>query len=67
VVATFLAGIAWMLAMTKFEVSYAYPFMSLNYVLVFVASVLLFQEAFTGAKLAGTAFVVAGILIMARG
>jgi drug/metabolite transporter (DMT)-like permease len=67
VAATFLAGVAWMLAMTKFEVSYAYPFMSLNYVLVLAASALLFQEALTGTKLAGTVLVVAGIVVIARG
>jgi drug/metabolite transporter (DMT)-like permease len=67
IVATFLAGIAWMLAMAKFEVSYAFPFMSLNYVLVLAASVLLFQETFTGTKLAGTALIIAGIVVLARG
>lgn len=67
IVATFLAGVAWMLAMSKFEVSYAYPFMSLNYILVLAASVLLFQESFTGTKLAGTALVIAGIVVLARG
>ena len=39
--------------MTKFEISYAYPFMSLSFVLVFGLSIFLFQESVTFAKVAG--------------
>lgn len=67
IVSTFFAGVSWMLAMTKFEVSYAFPYVSLNYVLVLFASVLLFHESITGAKLAGTVLVVAGLFVIARG
>lgn len=67
VVATFLAGISWMLAMTKFEISYAYPFVSLNYILVLVAGFLLFNESITVTKLAGSALVVLGIIVIAKG
>lgn len=67
VVATFFAGISWMLAMTKFEVSYAFPFASLNYVLILAASVFLFNETITSAKVLGTLIVVVGIMVMAKG
>ncbi len=30
IVATLLAGVSWMLAMTRFEISYAYPFVRLG-------------------------------------
>lgn len=33
--------------MTKLELNYAYPFMSLAYVLVFIMSVILLQESIT--------------------
>lgn len=67
IVATFLAGVSWMLAMTKFEISYAYPFVSLNYILVLAAGFLLFQEAMSMTKLAGSALVILGIIVIARG
>lgn len=67
IVATFFAGISWMLAMTRFEVSYAFPFVSLNYVLILVASIFLFNESFTLSKFIGTVIVVLGVVVIARG
>ena len=40
-VAAFLASLALMAALTKFEISYAYPFMSLSFVFVFFLGVIL--------------------------
>jgi multidrug transporter EmrE-like cation transporter len=67
IVATFLAGVSWMLAMTRFEVSYAFPFVSINYILVLIASIYLFNESLTITKLTGTLIVALGIIIIARG
>lgn len=67
IVATFLAGVSWMLAMTRFEISYAYPFVSLNYIIVLIASILLFNESISLAKVVGTALVIAGVIVIARG
>lgn len=64
-VATFLGGVSWMLAMAKFEISYAYPFASLNYVLVLVAGFLLFHETVTVEKIVGCTMVILGIMIVA--
>lgn len=67
IIATFFAGVSWMLAMTKFEVSYAFPFVSLNYILILVASVLLFNESFTITKFVGSTIVMVGIIVLAKG
>lgn len=67
IVATFLAGVSWLLAMTKFEISYAYPFVSLNYILVLAAGFLLFQESLSFTKIAGSALVILGIIVITRG
>ena len=64
--AAFIASFFWMAAMTKFDISYAYPFMSSAFVLVFVLSVFLFQEAITWQKVVGLLFIVAGIIITSR-
>lgn len=67
ILATFFAGVSWMLAMTKFEISYAYPFVSLNYILVLSAGFFLFQETVSITKLAGSVLVLLGIAIIAKG
>ena len=67
ILATFFAGVLWLLAMTRFELSYAYPFMSLNYVLVVGASVLLFSESLSAPKLIGTALVIVGVVVISQG
>src|SRR5712691_3684711 len=40
-IAAFVAGLFWMSAMTRLELSYAYPFMSLAFVFVLILSVTL--------------------------
>jgi multidrug transporter EmrE-like cation transporter len=67
IIATFFAGISWMLAMTRFELSYAYPWISLNFVLVLVAGVLIFGESLSMAKVAGTVLIIGGVILLARG
>jgi multidrug transporter EmrE-like cation transporter len=66
IVATLFAGISWMLTMSRFEISYAYPWVSLNFVLMLLLGVLLFEESLSFAKVLGTLLVVAGIVVIAR-
>jgi len=66
VAATFLAGVSWMLALTKFQLSYAYPFTSLVYMLVLLSGVLLFNDSTSPGRLLGTAVVMVGVLIIAN-
>ena len=65
--AAFLASLAWMAAMTKFELSYAYPFMSLNFVIVLLLSGYLLNEPFTLQKTVGVTLIVLGTMVAARG
>ena len=67
IIATFFAGVSWMLAMTRFEISYAFPFVSLNYILVLLAGYMIFGETFSVVKLMGTALVVLGLLVIVKG
>lgn len=67
VIATFVGGLCWMVAMTKVELSYAYPFIGLVFVLILVSSSVLFHEAITPAKVIGVLLVIAGILVVGRG
>jgi multidrug transporter EmrE-like cation transporter len=65
-VAAFLASMAWMAAMTRFDLGYAYPFMSLAFVLVMIFGVAFLGEAASLRKLIGTLMVIAGLIVIAR-
>ncbi len=62
----FVASVFWMLAMTKFEITEAYPFMSLSPALVFLLGVFLLNETFTMGKLVGLIFIMIGIIITVK-
>ncbi|MBY0434045.1 MAG: EamA family transporter, partial [Cyclobacteriaceae bacterium] len=51
--AAFAASLTWMAALTKFELSTAYPYMSLSFIVVFLFSYWLLGETFTLYKLGG--------------
>ena len=65
--AGFGALLCWLAAMTKFELSYAYPFMSLAFVFVLGLSVVLFHEALTLPKVVGVVLVIVGLAVASRG
>jgi len=61
--AAFLAFLCWVAAMTKFELSYAYPFTSLAFLLVLMLSGAFLHEPITVPKLLGTALIMIGIVV----
>ncbi|TFW16028.1 EamA family transporter [Duganella callida] len=65
--AAFLASVSWMGAMSKFELSHAYPFMALNFVIVLLLSAWLFNEPLSVARMAGVALICIGTVIAAQG
>lgn len=65
-VSAFIAALAWMAALTRFDLSYAYPFMSISFFLVMILSTLLFQEPITFNKMVGMLLVIGGIIIGSR-
>jgi uncharacterized membrane protein len=62
----FIAAMAWMAAMTHFALSYAYPFMSLAFILVMLFSIAFLREPLTLRTTAGTLLVMAGLALIAR-
>ncbi len=65
--AALLASVTWMAAMTKLQLSHAYPFMSLAFVLVILLSNIFFGEQITTPKVAGVMLVVLGLAIGSQG
>lgn len=65
--AAVLAALSWMVAMTKLQLSHAYPFVSLSFVLVLLLSWMLFQEPLTWQKVVGVALIVCGVIVSSQG
>ncbi|MCT1539290.1 MULTISPECIES: EamA family transporter [Lysinibacillus] len=62
----FVASLFWMAAMTKFELSYAYPFTSLSFVLVFIISIFIFGEGISLGKVVGLLLIIAGVIVTSK-
>lgn len=62
--AAFLASFCWAAVLTKFELSYAYPFTALSLVLVFLSGIFVFGEGINLYKIIGMFLIVAGILVL---
>jgi len=61
-----IAAVAWMAALSVYDLSVAYPFMSLSFVLVAMGSAIWLGEAFTVGKLVALAFIAVGLIIGSR-
>ena len=64
---TLLAGVTWMIAMTKFEISYAYPFTLLGLVFVTIFSIVFFGENFNLYKIGGIILILFGVVLISKG
>jgi len=65
--AAFLASVTWMGAMSKFQLSHAYPFMSLNFVIVLLLGAWLFNEPLSMTRVIGVALICLGTVVASQG
>ena len=56
----------WLAALSRVDLSYAYPFASLSYVVMLAAAWLLFSENITPIRLLGTLIVGLGVILISR-
>lgn len=56
----------WLTALSRIDLSLAYPFAGLNYVLILLASHLLFGEALSPLRVAGVLLIALGVSLIAR-
>ena len=59
--------IVWSLALTHFDLSYAYPFLSISYLTIMVAGKFIFHEHFGKNKIMGLCFIVSGTIVLFLG
>lgn len=62
----FLAGFSWIAAMSRLQLSVAYPFTSLAFILVVVLSASFLHETIKPMQLGGIGLVIFGLIIIAR-
>ena len=58
--------VVWILALSRVDVTIAYPMLSIGYVVSAVAAWLLFGEALTPGRLTGMGIIIVGVCILAR-
>lgn len=61
-----LSTLFWLTALSRVELSFAYPFASLSYVVMLIAAWRLFDENISLPRLIGTLIIGAGVLLISR-
>lgn len=64
--AAFVASLFWLVAMSKFEITEAYPFMSLSPALIFFVGIWFLGETFTIGKLLGLIIIIIGTIVTVK-
>ncbi len=62
----FASAAVWLLVLSKVQVSFAYPFVALGFVLTALLGRFFFNDTFSAAKIAGTLLIMGGVIVMAR-
>jgi multidrug transporter EmrE-like cation transporter len=65
--AAFVAALAWIAALSRLELSRAYPFVAASFALVLVLSAIIFDERMTAPKIVGALLIVAGLVVGSQG
>jgi len=63
----FISMLIWLYVLSRMELSFAYPFVALNYVLILFGSYFLFRETITPLKIVGVVVIIIGVYLVARG
>ena len=63
----FISMLIWLYVLSRMELSFAYPFVALNYVLILLGSYFLFKETITVYKMIGVVVIIVGVYLVARG
>ena len=56
----------WLLVLSQVEVSYAYPFLSVGYVVVTLMGYFLFQESVSWMRVTGILIIIVGVILLSR-
>ncbi len=62
----FLSAIIWIIILSRVELSWAFPILSLSYVITVLISPLLLHETFSPQRLLGTLVICVGVFLVSR-
>ena len=62
-----IATVLWLGVLSRVELSQAYPFVGLSFVLAAVLGYFVFADAVSATRVAGIALIVAGVVLVGRG
>lgn len=62
----FVGAVVWLFVLARAEVSYAYPFVAVGFVLTLLLGRFVMGDAVTVARIVGTVLVGAGVVLIAR-
>lgn len=62
-----LRGFIWLILLRRFDLAFAYPFMSIAYILILIVSYALFNEVMTIGKVAGCCLITFGVFFFSLG
>ncbi len=62
-----VSAVLWLFALSRANLSFAYPFAALGYVIIVIASILFLNEHVQPVTWVGMALIVGGILLIAQG
>lgn len=61
-----LSFLLWIKVLSKVELSYAYPMVSIGYVLIMFFSYFIFKENISFVRIIGVVFIIIGVILVAR-
>jgi multidrug transporter EmrE-like cation transporter len=62
----FISAGLWVIALTRVDVTVAYPLLSMGYVIAAVLAWQIFGEALTPGRIAGIAIILVGVVVLSR-
>jgi multidrug transporter EmrE-like cation transporter len=61
-----VSAASWLIILSRVDLSYAYPLISIGYIIIVVLSKYIFDEPVTGMRIAGTLLVCSGVFLLLR-
>jgi drug/metabolite transporter (DMT)-like permease len=62
-----LCVLFWFATISRFDLSYIFPFLSLNFAFVTVMAIVILHEPFTWNKIIGVSLIVIGVIVVSQG
>lgn len=61
-----MSVVVWLLVLSRVQVSYAYPMLSIGYIVNAIAAYFLFGEALSAMRVSGIFIIIVGVFLIAR-